>query len=55
MTEHICDGCGSTNNQQWIGPHPAGGWWHMDFCIPPPDWEPPAEWRSRNNNEGEDK
>lgn len=19
-----------------MGAHPSGGWWHLDFCIPPP-------------------
>jgi hypothetical protein len=39
----VCDGCGQTHNQWLIYPHPAGGWWHTDFCMPPPDWQgPPA-------------
>lgn len=36
----VCSGCGSTEDQQWIYPHPSGGWGHADFCMPPDDWKP---------------
>lgn len=34
----ICQGCGSGKQPQLIYPHPAGGNWHTDFCMPPPTW-----------------
>jgi len=34
----ICSGCGRGHDSQWIYPHPSGGLWHADFCMPPTDW-----------------
>lgn len=33
----ICQGCGTGKNQELIHEHPLGGFWHSDFCMPPPD------------------
>ncbi len=43
MTEHRCDGCGSTNDQFLIGEHPSGRWYHVDMCMPPDEWRPPDQ------------
>jgi hypothetical protein len=32
----ICHGCGSGKQPELIYPHPEGGIWHTDFCMPPP-------------------
>lgn len=39
--KRFCQGCGSDRDQQLIAPHPAGGWWHSDACMPPPGWTAP--------------
>jgi DNA-directed RNA polymerase subunit RPC12/RpoP len=34
----VCQGCGSGRDPALIFEHSAGGLWHTDFCLPPPDW-----------------
>ena len=43
MTEHQCDGCGSTDDQFLIGQHASGRWYHVDMCMPPDEWRPPDQ------------
>lgn len=31
----ICQGCGRGKQPNLIFPHPSGGYWHADFCMPP--------------------
>lgn len=35
----VCRGCGGIKDQYLIHEHPSGGWFHTDFCMPPPDWQ----------------
>ena len=46
--ERVCDGCGGAQDQQWIEPHRNGGWWHADWCMPPPSWTPSEKLKSRS-------
>ena len=39
VAPHVCQGCGGIHHQQYMAEHPAGGWWHLAFCIPPSDWQ----------------
>lgn len=41
----ICSGCGRGHDPQLIYPHPSGGLWHADFCMPPSDWLGPTSRR----------
>lgn len=34
----ICEGCGTGKDPEFIQSHPSGGLWHVDSCMPPPDW-----------------